>query len=100
LTQRKLLTIRDLPSWPLTDVIAPSKVQVLVDAAGVVVSAVLLPPDNRAGSAAQYDPANQRALDIARDAQFAPASRLTVGQMNFNWRTVTSPATNAPASQP
>ena len=84
----------------MPDVIAPSKVQVLVDEAGAVVSAVLLPPDNRAGAAAQYDPADQRALELARAARFAPSSRLTVGQMIFNWRTVPPPATNAPASLP
>ena len=43
LARRQLLTPMKLPSWPYTDVIAPSKVQVLVDAAGNVVSAVLLP---------------------------------------------------------
>ena len=90
----------NLPTWPFADVIAPSRVQVLVDAGGGVVSAVLIPPDFRAGAAAQYDPANQRALAIARAARFAPSSRLAVGQMIFNWRTVTPPSTNAPARLP
>jgi hypothetical protein len=98
LAQRKLLTPKDLPSWPGADVIAPSKVQVLVDAAGEVVSWVLLPPDNRAGAAAQYDLADRRALELARATRFAPSSRLTVGQMIFNWRTVPPTATNAPAN--
>ena len=78
--------------------IAPSKVQVLVDAAGDVVSAVLFPPENR-GAPVQSDLANQRALELARAARFAPSSRLTVGQMIFNWRTVPPPATNAPATR-
>jgi hypothetical protein len=98
LAQRKLLTPEEnLPSWPCTDVIAPSKVQVLVDTAGAVISAVLFPPDNRVEAAAQYDPADQRALELARAARFAPSSRLTVGQLIFNWRTVPPPATNPPA---
>ena len=100
LTQRKLISVENLPAWPLADVIAPSRVQLLVDAAGAVVSAVLIPPDNRAGAAAQYDPANQRALAIARTARFASSSHPTVGQMIFNWRTVTPPTTNMPASPP
>jgi len=98
LAQRKLPAPENLSSWPYSDLIAPSKVQVLVDAAGVVVSAVLFPPDNRAGAAAQYDPADRRALELARATRFAPSSRLTVGQMIFNWRTVPPPATNAPAN--
>ena len=100
LAQRKLLTPVNLPSWPFANVIAPSRVQMLVDTAGAVVSAVLLPPDSRAGTAAQYEPANERALAIARAARFAPTSRLTVGQMIFKWRTVTPAATNSPAIQP
>ena len=77
--------------------IAPSRVQVLVDEAGDVVSAVLLPPDNPAEAAGHDAAADQRALALARAARFAPSSRLTVGQMIFNWRTVPPPATNAPA---
>ncbi len=96
LAQRKLLTPENLPSWPSADVIAPSKVQVLVDEAGNVISAVLFPPENR--DAVQSDLANQRALALARAARFAPSSRLTVGQMIFNWRTMPPPATNAPAN--
>ena len=87
----------NLTIWPYANVIAPSKVQVLVDAAGNVVSAVLLPPDSGFTAADQYDKADQRALELARAARFAPASRLTVGRMIFNWHTVPPPATNAPA---
>jgi len=98
LAQRQLLNPVSLTNWPYADVIAPSKVQVLVNEAGVVVSAVLFPPDNRAGAAAQYEPADRRALKLALAARFAPSSRLTVGQMIFNWRTVPPPATNSPAN--
>ena len=74
------------------DVIAPSKVQLLVNEAGNVISAVLLPPDSGYIAADQYDRADQRALELARAARFAPSSRLTIGRMIFNWHTVPPPA--------
>jgi hypothetical protein len=100
LAQRKLLTPEKLPSWPWADVIAPSKVQALVDTAGNVVSAVLLPLDSGFTAADQHDQADQRALELARGLRFAPASRLAVGRLIFNWRTVAPPATNSPATAP
>jgi TonB family protein len=69
----------------------PEKVQMLVDAAGNVVSVALI-------EASGLELADSNALAIARAARFAPSSRLTVGQMIFNWRTVPPPATNSPAS--
>ena len=92
LAQRQLPAQINLTSWPYADVIAPSKVQVLVDAAGNVVSAILLPPDNGFTAADYYDAANQRALEIARALRFAPSSSLTFGRIIFNWHTV--PLTN------
>jgi hypothetical protein len=100
LAQRRLLDPINLPSLPYANVIAPSKVQVLVDAAGNVISTVLLPPDSGFTAADQYDQADQRALELARAARFAPSSRLTVGRMIFKWHTVPPPATNAPAASP
>jgi hypothetical protein len=100
LTQRRLLTPMHLPSWPYADVIAPSKVQVLVDEAGDVVSAIVLPSDNSLEALSHYDAADQRALELARAARFAPAPRLTIGQMIFTWHTVPPPATNSPAASP
>ena len=100
LAQRRLLAPLTLTNWPYPDVIAPSRVQVLVDAAGEVVSAVLLPSDNPDEAANRYDAADQRALELARTARFAPAARLTVGLLIFDWRTVPPPATNAPARLP
>lgn len=95
LAKRPLLTPLKLPSWPFDDLIAPSRIQVLVNASGNVISAVLLPPRNpgEIPDAA----ADQRALDLARAARFAPASGLTVGQLIFDWRTVAPTATNTPA---
>jgi hypothetical protein len=94
LAQRQLLRPLNLPSLPYNDVIAPSIVQVLVDAAGNVVSAVLLPSENSFEAASRLDIADERALELARAARFAPAPRLTVGKIIFNWHTVPLPATN------
>ena len=98
LAQRQWLNPMSLTNWPYSDVIAPSRIQVLVDAAGDVVSAVLLPPDDPEAAASHYDAADQSALEFARAARFAPSSRLTIGQLTFDWRTVAPPATNSPAA--
>ncbi len=100
LTQRRLLNQINLPSLPDNDVVAPSKVQVLVDAAGNVVSAVLLPSENSLEAASHYDVADQHALEIARSMRFAPAPRLTFGKLIFNWHTVPLATTNSPAASP
>ena len=49
LAQRRRLNQIELPSLPWNDVIAPSKVQVLVDTAGNVASTVLLPDNSIEG---------------------------------------------------
>lgn len=102
--RRHLLNSVKLPAWPAADVIAPSVVQVLVDAAGNVVSATLLPPENFSDqSAVRDDDANQYALQVARAARFAPlpssaggavdpATHLSVGQLIFNWQAVPASA--------
>ncbi len=99
IAKRPLLTPMKLPSWTNTDVIAPSVVQVLVDAAGDVVSAVFLPPENFSDESRGAD-ADQSAVKLARTARFAPlpdndgetqigpVSRFTFGQLIFNWQTV------------
>ena len=79
-----------------------------MNAAGNVVSAVLLPPENLSDSSASQDiEANQYAVRMARGAQFAPlapgdasveaspASHLAIGQLVFNWQTVPVITTNA-----
>lgn len=100
LAQRRLLTPISLPSWPYADVVAPSKVQLLVDEAGNVVSAVLLPSDTNLEALSHYDAADQRALELTRALRFSPAPRLTIGQLIFTWHTVPPPATNSPAASP
>ena len=116
IANRPLLNPVQLPSWPSSDVIAPSPVQVLVDAAGNVISATLLPPMNSWEPSAVRDTvepapvrdpdADGRAIEIARNARFAPLSshagsldaepltHLAIGQLIFNWRAVPVIATN------
>jgi hypothetical protein len=116
IANRALLNPVKLPSWPNSDVIAPSIVQVLVDAAGNVVSATLLPPVNSWEPSAVRDTvepspvrdpdADERAVEIARTARFAPLwpnagsvvsqpiTHLSIGQLVFNWQTVPVTATH------
>lgn len=92
IARRRLLTSIKLGSRTNTDLVAPSTVQVLVNAAGDVVSAVVL-PSHISGAVRDAD-ADQRALELARAARFAPGPNLTLGKLIFNWRTVPPPATN------
>ncbi len=106
---RQLLTPLKLPAWPASDVIAPSVVQVLVDAAGNVLSAVLLPPENYLEQSAAPDhDADRWAVAVARAARFAPLTHadlgleanptrhLDLGQLVFNWQSVPMTETNGP----
>lgn len=87
ITQRRMLNQIEVQSWPYNDVIKPSRVQVLVDENGNVVSDVLL-------GSSEYADADQKALELARKARFAPEPGLMFGEMIFNWHTVAT--TNAP----
>ena len=106
LTHHSLLTPLKLDSWPATEILASSQVQVGVDQAGSVFSAVLLA---KSGS----KPADDSALNLARTAHFQPwlwtnpgqptvaaQNRLHWGRLVFHWRTIAPPATNAPAANP
>jgi hypothetical protein len=94
--RRPLLNPIDVPSLPYNDVIVPSKVQVVVDAAGNVISAVLLPSDNPLEAAGHWEAADRRALELARSARFAPAPHLSIGRRIFTWHTVPVTSTNEP----
>ena len=98
LARRPLLAPPHLPSLPYNDVIAPSKIQVLVAPSGDVISAVVLPSDNFLEAAGRADIGDTTALKIAGALRFAPAPELTLGQLFFDWRTVPPPETNAPAN--
>jgi TonB family protein len=91
LAGRQLRKPVSVPTLAVNDVLAPSRVQLLVDGDGNVISTVLL---DSSGS----DPADQKALAIAQQTQFVPAGGLTFGEMIFNWQTVPQPVTttNAP----
>ena len=97
LAQRRWLNPFQLPSLAFDDVIAASRVQVLVDAAGKVVSTVLLPAENSAEALGHWEDADQRALALARSIHFAPAAQLSLGELIFNWRTLPT-ATNSTAT--
>ena len=98
LAQRRLLSPPELPAWMKPDLLVASVVQLLVDASGKTISAVLLPPGNG------YNDADQAALSLARSARFEPLAdsptNLTVGTLTFEWQTLPMPATNAPPVLP
>lgn len=96
LAQRKLLASPALPSLSLNDVIAPSTVQVLVDKAGYVVSAVLLARENLFESAVQTESGDTNAIVLARQFKFAPAPQSTFGEIIFHWHTTPLTTTNSP----
>ncbi len=105
LAERTLLTPLELKSWPAADVLAPSEIRVLVDAAGNVISAVLL-------TSCGLPAADQRALEQASAARFEPLpdgdrerlahplANLALGKMIFQWHTVPPPVTETPAANP
>jgi len=96
LARRTLLAKPALPSLDWPDVIAPSKVQVLVDQTGNVVSAVLLPADNALEAAGRSVKGDTNAVALARSLKFAPAPQLAFGEITFYWHTIPLTATNAP----
>ena len=89
LAQRALVKAIHLPLLPCNDVLPPSRVQALVDAAGNVVSIVLLETGG-------FERADTNALALARAARFVPATNLTLGEMIFQWHTVPEASTNSP----
>ena len=86
LARRRQLNQVQPPALPLDAVIAPSRVQVLVDESGNVASVVLL-------ESSTSDAADQLAMQLAAQLRFAPASRPTFGKITFHWHTV---PTNTP----
>ncbi len=101
LARRRLLTPFGLPSWPHTDILLPTRVQVVVDSGGTVVSAILTGGPSLLGGGSGLVAADTRALELARGALFEPApadstnSGLTWGLMVFQWQAL-PPQKNAP----
>ncbi len=81
LARRRRLNTFTAPTLAMNDVIAPSRVQLLVDTDGNVTSVVLL--DSSAS-----DTADQTALTLARTLRFTPADKLMFGEILFTWHTV------------
>ena len=109
LAQRPVKSSTDLPSWPGTDLLTNTVVQVLVDSEGRVFSAVGLQPPGSGARSHEQIAADNHALQLARSAQFAPLDSnrntrlipsdvLTRGMMIFKWHTEPLPATNNPAT--
>jgi hypothetical protein len=107
LASRSLLNRWSLPSWPRSDLLSNNVVQVVVNGAGEVVAATLLPENGESGS----PQADQLALNLAKAARFAPLQdatamrqpnhRLSWGRIVFRWHTVPpATSTNTPAGAP
>jgi TonB family protein len=91
---RRLLEAMELPSWPSSDLLTNTVVQVLVDGEGNCVSAMLLASSGSKG-------ADQFAVGRASAARFEPITQAggapgnaTFGRMVFRWRTVSASETN------
>jgi hypothetical protein len=97
LAGRGLTTSLALPSLPYDDVIPPSRIQVLVDQSGRILSAILLPSTDSTEAIQRCDAADQRALGIAKQLRFNPARRLDLGEILFSWHTLPVHSNNAPA---
>jgi hypothetical protein len=96
LSGRDLLKPVDLPSLPFDNVIPSSRVQVLVDPSGQIISAVLLPPIDSTEEMDRCDAADQQALVIARRLRFTPSSHVNVGEIDFSWQAVPPPSKHSP----
>ncbi len=99
---RSLRSRLELPSWPHAELLSNSVVQVVIDAEGSAVSAILL------GAGCGLKEADDYAVRQAAAARFAatpnhpddssPLGSLAWGELVFHWHTL--PATNTPASKP
>lgn len=105
LARRPLLAPPALNSWPASDILTNSEVQVFVDRDGYVNSAVLL---SRSG----LPEADDSAYKLAKSARFQPLRKtrpveppatdnaFEVGTLVFQWHTIPEPATNSPPADP
>lgn len=99
LAQRRLLVTNELPSLPLNDVIPPSRVRALVDAAGNVFSTIVLGSNpNLVLEGNPNHAADLLALQFVGQLRFAPGPDLTFGQVTIYWHTV--PTNSVPAPKP
>jgi len=96
LKNRRLSAQPQLRSWPFTDLLSNTVVQVMVDLQGRTFSPVVL---ERCGLKA----ADDRAVELAREMRFenmdplgklAGASHMTMGELVFQWHTIPETTTN------
>jgi len=90
LLRRKLLPPPELPSWPHTEVLTNTVVQLFVDAEGTPISAALI-------SGSGLKAADNYALAAAKRLRFRPeraSGSVTSGTANFLWHTLPRNATN------
>ena len=96
LAARPLLNAPPLPVLALNDVLDGSRVQVLVDGTGVVISAVLIPSDTGFETASHADSGDTQALTLARQFKFSPAPAPQLGEIDFHWQSQPQTTTNTP----
>jgi len=104
LAGRDLMTPLEVPSFPHTDLLTNTVVEISVDPSGFP-----FPPFVLAGSGSKA--ADQRGLELARSMRFKPlaatggrssrnAVSLTFGKVVFQWHTIEPPPTNRPSAPP
>lgn len=96
LSARRLLQRLELPSWPHTELLTNSVVQLVIDAQGRPCSLPILL------TSSGHKEADDLALNLAKRLRFEPIGgsdsanvRLDLGRIIFDWSTVPSPATSA-----
>jgi len=99
LAGRELIAPLEVPSFPHTDILANTVVQLVVNRSGFVFS----PPVALTGSGSKA--ADQRAVELAASVRFKPvpagdAGPLMWGKLVVQWHTLEMPATNRPAAEP
>jgi TonB family protein len=90
LARRKLVAAPELPSWPYTEVLTNSVVQLFVDGDGTPISAALV-------SGSGLKAADNYALAAAKRLRFRPSrtgEAVTSGTANFLWQTLPPGVTN------
>lgn len=98
LARRGIRSVPMLPAWTNNDILAPSRVRVLVDAAGHPMSAVLLESSGlKAADASAVELAQRmtfgRDEEALRQPPGNPDAGLATGRLIFSWRTL-APVTN------
>jgi hypothetical protein len=78
---RQMLHPITVPTLFYSDLIAPSRIQAVVEPEGNISSVILL-------ESSGYPEADQEALRLARAVRFIPVDGLMIGELIFQWHTV------------